>query len=169
MNSGINWSDVLFGSLYCMAQRSGGDVFRKLWNVVMEENGQDKRIRESNEEVLEHIGENRTLLNNTLHRKSNWIGHILRNCLLHYTIEGKIMGLKGVGRRTQFLDLKNKKKILGAKGGSWERKSWKQVLSHKNKEEIQVHGPVKSSILNDNGNNWAIFKTSSSLLVSLWT
>jgi hypothetical protein len=29
-------------------------------------------------EVLERIGENRTLLNNILRRKDNWIGHILR-------------------------------------------------------------------------------------------
>ena len=38
----------------------------------------------TNEEVLERIGEKRTLLNNILHSKANWIGHILRrNCLLH--------------------------------------------------------------------------------------
>ena len=32
----------------------------------------------TNEQVLEHIGEKRTLLNNILRRKANWIGHILR-------------------------------------------------------------------------------------------
>ena len=31
----------------------------------------------TNEQVLEHVGEKRTLLNNILPRKSNWIGHIL--------------------------------------------------------------------------------------------
>ena len=31
-----------------------------------------------NNEVPERIGENRTLLNNTLPRKPNWISHILR-------------------------------------------------------------------------------------------
>ena len=41
-----------------------------------------------------------TLLNNLLHRKANWIGHILRrNCHLHDATE-----VKGVGRRTQLLD-----------------------------------------------------------------
>ena len=43
----------------------------------------------TNEQVLDHIGEKRTLLNNILRRKANWIGRILRrNCLLHDTIEG---------------------------------------------------------------------------------
>ena len=43
----------------------------------------------SNEQVLDRIGEKRTLLNNILRRKANWIGHILRrNCLLHDVIEG---------------------------------------------------------------------------------
>ena len=56
--------------------------------------------------VLERIGEKRTLLNNILRRKANWIGHILkRNCLLHDAIKGQIIEVKGVGRRrTQLLD-----------------------------------------------------------------
>ena len=44
----------------------------------------------TNEQVLERIGEKRTLINNILRRKANWIGHILRrNCLLHDAIEGQ--------------------------------------------------------------------------------
>ena len=42
----------------------------------------------TNEQVLEHIEEKRTLLNNILHKKANLIGHILRiNCLLFDAIE----------------------------------------------------------------------------------
>ena len=45
-----------------------------------------------NEEVLECIGEKRTLLNNILCRKANWTGHILRrNCLLHDATEGEVI------------------------------------------------------------------------------
>ena len=57
-------------------------------------------------EVHGRIGEKRTLLNNILRRKANWIGHILRrNCLLHDAIEGQMTEVKGVGRRrTQLLD-----------------------------------------------------------------
>ena len=65
-------------------------------------------------EVLEGIGEKRTLLNNILCRKVNWIGHILRrNCLLHDAIEGQVTEVKGVGRRTtiQLLDdLRNRRR-----------------------------------------------------------
>ena len=54
----------------------------------------------------------RTLLNNILRRKVNWIGHILRrNCLLHYAIEGQMTEMKGLGRRTQLLDdLRNRRR-----------------------------------------------------------
>ena len=50
----------------------------------------------TNEQVLDRIGEKRTLLNNILRRKANWIGHILRrNCLLHNGIQGQMKELKG--------------------------------------------------------------------------
>ena len=64
----------------------------------------------TNKQVLDRIGEKRTLLNNILRRKANWIGHILRrNCLLHDAIEGQMAEVKGVGRRRTQLrdDLKN--------------------------------------------------------------
>jgi hypothetical protein len=70
---------------------------------VPEENEEDKivKLKVTNEEVLGHIVEKRTLLNNILCRKTNWTGHILRiNCLLHYVIVGEMTELKGVGRRT---------------------------------------------------------------------
>ena len=48
--------------------------------------------KDTNEEVLERIGEKRTLLNDILCRKANWVGHILRqNCLRHDIIEGQMM------------------------------------------------------------------------------
>ena len=54
----------------------------------------------TNEQVLDRIGEKRTLLNNILSRKTNWICHILRrNFLFHDAIEGQMTEVKGVGRR----------------------------------------------------------------------
>ena len=54
--------------------------------MVLEENGKDKMVRE-----IDCI-EEKTLLNNILRRKANWISHILRiNCLLHDAIEGQMM------------------------------------------------------------------------------
>ena len=69
----------MFAALLYMAQSSEnwcGSIWREK--------------RESNEEALDTIGEKRTLLNNILRRKSNWIDQILRRkCLLHDAIEGE--------------------------------------------------------------------------------
>ena len=52
------------------------------------------KIKVTNKQVLQRIGEKMTLINNILRRKANWSGHILRiNCVLHDTIEGQ-MGSK---------------------------------------------------------------------------
>ena len=61
--------------------------------------------KETNGQVLERLGEKRTLLNNIKRRKANWISHILRRkCLFHDVIEGHMTEVKEVGRRrTQFL------------------------------------------------------------------
>ena len=69
----------------------------------------------------------RIFLNNILHRKANWIGHILRrNCLLHDVLEGQIMEVKGVGIRTQLLDdLRNRRRYWELKEEAEDRKRWK--------------------------------------------
>ena len=54
----------------------------------------------TNELVIERIGEKRTFLPNTLRRKVNWIGHILRTNRLFHTIIETDNGSKGAGRRT---------------------------------------------------------------------
>ena len=64
-------------------------------------------------EVIERIGEKRTLLDNLLRRNASRIGHIpRRNCLLHDAIEGQMTEVKAVGRRrTQLLDdLRNRRR-----------------------------------------------------------
>ena len=82
----------------------------------------------TNEQVLERIGEKRTLLNNILRRKANWIGHILRICLLHDAIEGQMTKVKGVGRRrTQLLDdLRNRRRYWELKEEAEDRKRWRR-------------------------------------------
>jgi len=56
----------------------------------------------TNEQVLERIYGKMTLLNNTLRRKANWIGHILKiNCLLHNSIEGQMTGMNGVKNKEE--------------------------------------------------------------------
>ena len=59
------------------------------------------RSKKITNEVIERIGKIRTLLNNILRRKANWIGHCLKkDCLLHDAIEGQMTEVKGVGRST---------------------------------------------------------------------
>ena len=82
----------------------------------------------TNEQVLECIGEKGTLLHNTLRRKANWIGHILRrNCLLHDAIEWQMAEVKGVERKTQLLDdLRNRRRYWELNEEAEDRKRWKR-------------------------------------------
>ena len=104
--------------------------------MFLEENGEDKIEKLTDEQVFERIGEKRTLQNNILRRKVNWIGHILRrNCLLHDAIEGQITGVKAVGR-SSFMIWETEEDI-----GSYRRKlkieiDWNDSLSIEHKEEI---------------------------------
>jgi hypothetical protein len=78
----------------------------------------------TNAQVLGRIGEKRTLLNNILRKKPNWIGHIVtRNNLLHDAIEGQMLEVKGVGRRrTQLLDdLRNSRRYWELKEEAEDR------------------------------------------------
>ena len=82
-----------------------------------------------NEDILERIGEIRTLLNNILRIKCNWIEGILKlNCFLHYAIEEQMTEVKKVvRRRTQFLnELMNIRIYWELKEGAGDRKSWKR-------------------------------------------
>ena len=82
----------------------------------------------TNEEVFEHVGEKRTLINNILRRKTNQIGHILRrNYLLHDAIEGHMTEVKGLGRRiTQlFDDFRNRRRYWQLKEDAEDRERCK--------------------------------------------
>ena len=85
----------------------------------------------TNKQVLDLIGEKRTLLNNILHRKANWIGHILRrNCLLRDVIEGQMRQVKGAGRRSPLLDdLRNRRRYWELKEEAEDRKIWRQFIN----------------------------------------
>ena len=82
----------------------------------------------TNEQVLERIGDKRTLLNNILCRKANWIGHsLITYCVLHDAIEGQMTEVKGVGgrKRTQLLDdLRSRKNYWELKEEAENRKRW---------------------------------------------
>ena len=54
----------------------------------------------SNEEVLRHVGGERSLVNTVIECKKSWIGHVLRHdCLLKSVIEGRMEGKRCRGRK----------------------------------------------------------------------
>ena len=60
-----------------------------------------RRMEKTNEQVLERTEEKRTLLNNILPGRANWIGHFLRgNCLRHDAIEGHGISERGRKKNT---------------------------------------------------------------------
>ena len=68
--------------------------------MVLGENREYKIVRETSyDEVVERIGEKRTLLYNILSRNPNCILHILTNCLLDGEIQGQMSEGEGIGRR----------------------------------------------------------------------
>ena len=110
----------------------GVEVFGEHLKVVRKENGEDKIEKVTYAQVLERIGQKRTLLNNILHRNANWITHILKiNYLLHDAFEGQMTEVKGVGRRrTQLLDaLRNRRKYWELKEEAEDRKKGDDSLS----------------------------------------
>ena len=85
------------------------------WRRMEKIKGSEKvtNEHESNMNNMFLTGEKRILLNNILHRKADWIGHVvMRNCLIHDAIEGQMTQVKGVERRrTQLLDdLRNRRR-----------------------------------------------------------
>ena len=81
---------------------------------------------------FELIGVKRTLLNNTLCRKVNWIGQIpKRNWLFHDAVERQMTSERSRKKKNRVPWRFNKQKKIFLKGGN-------NSLSHEHKEEIQV-------------------------------
>jgi len=67
-----------------------------VWRRCEKVSWKDKK---KNEEVLDLVEEERSLVNSITKRKKNWIGHVLRgNTLLKVVLEGRMAGKRGRGR-----------------------------------------------------------------------
>ena len=103
-------------------KKIGAKVYGELWNVMLEENEEDKRVSESNKWIISwtYMREEDISIYKILCRKANWIGHILRrNCLLHDATEIYITEVKKTRKKnTAPWWFDEQKMILGAKGGS---------------------------------------------------
>ena len=60
------------------------------------------RDKKSNEQVLQDVGQERSLVQTVVKRKKSWIGHVLRGeGMMKDAIEGGIEGMRCVGRPRQ--------------------------------------------------------------------
>ena len=83
----------------------------------------------TNEEVLNKVGEKRSLINTITRRQKNWIGYVLRgNNLIKELIEGRLYGKKRRGKpRQQMLDfIMERKTYVEMKRLTRDRKSWRK-------------------------------------------
>src|SRR5579863_120853 len=86
--------------------------------------------RKTNEEVLDMVGEKRSLLETIVRRKKNWIGHILRGeGLLKDVIEGRMEG-KPTKRRKRIgmIDELKEESYQDMKQRAKNRVSWRSWI-----------------------------------------
>lgn len=97
----VVWSVALYG---CETWALKKDDIQRLnalemwiWRRMERVGWKDKK---TNEEILNAVGEKRSIIEMILRRKKNWIGHILRgDGLLKDVIEGRMEGKRPRGRR----------------------------------------------------------------------
>ena len=77
----------------------------------------------TNEEVLETIGEERSLIRTIKSSQKKWIGHTLRESLLRTIIEGKMLGKRSRGRQ-RMLDWMMVERYKKLKEEAQRREEW---------------------------------------------
>ena len=86
--------------------------------------------RKTNEEVLDMVGEKRSIVETIVKRKKNWIGHILRGeGLLKDVIEGRMEGKPPSGiKRIGMIDELKEKSYQDMKRRAEDRVSWRSWI-----------------------------------------
>src|SRR6218665_2837020 len=98
-------------------------VWRKMEKISWKE-------MKTNEEVLQMVQEERSLMDVIWRRKKNWIGHILRG-LLREVIEGRMIGKRPSGR-----------KRLGMLNEFLKESSYAELKTKaKNRKELRIWKP----------------------------
>ena len=81
----------------------------------------------TNEEVLNKVGEKRSLINTITRRQKNWIGHVLTgNNLIKELIEGWLFGKKKEKTEKTNAEFHNEKTYVEMKRLAHDRKSWRK-------------------------------------------
>ena len=127
----IIWSVALYG---CETWALKKDEIQRLnalemwiWRRMERVSWKD---RKTNEEVLDMVGEKRSIVETIVKRKKNWIGHILRGeGLLKDVIEGRMEGKPPRGRkRIGMIDDLKEKSYQDMKRRAEDRVSWRSWI-----------------------------------------
>ena len=89
------------------------------------------RDKKSNEQVLQDVGEERSMVQTVVKRKKNWIGHVLRGeGMMKDVMEGRIEGKRCVGRRRQSMlhELMEGGSYVQMKRKAEDRELWKKWI-----------------------------------------
>ena len=127
----IVWSVALYG---CETWALKKDEIQRLnalemwiWRRMERVSWKD---RKTNEEVMDMVGEKRSIVETIVKRKKNWIGHILRGeGLLKDVIEGRMEGKPPRGRkRIGMIDDLKEKSYQDMKRRAEDRVSWRSWI-----------------------------------------
>jgi hypothetical protein len=97
------WPVALYGCETWTLRKAEIDKLKafEMW-IWRRMEGVSWRDKKSNEQVLQDVGEERSLVQAVVKRKKRWIGHVLRGeGMMKDAIEGRIEGLRCVGRPRQ--------------------------------------------------------------------
>ena len=122
------WSTLLYGSESWTLKKRDVEKIEAfemwIWRRMLKISWKDKV---TNEEVLQRVGERRTLKDTIIRRKKTWLGHIIRgNEYLTNVIEGVIEGRRARGRpRVGMLSELKKEGYHKMKEKTSDRRLWR--------------------------------------------
>ena len=126
----VVWSVALYGAESWTTQKD--DVRRLesfemwIWRRMERVSWKDKK---TNKEVLEAVGEKRSIVNTIRKRKKIWIGHIMRNPgLMRDVVEGRLEGKRPRGRKRMGMldDLQSNMSYGALKCKAEDRDDWRR-------------------------------------------
>ena len=96
-----------------------------LWRKLMKVKWSDKK---TNEEVLQMVNEQRSIVTKIVNRKKNWVGHVLRGeGLLRDVMEGRMEGKRTRGRpRKSMLEELMEDGYVRMKRNAQDRLAWRE-------------------------------------------